>query len=377
MVWHLMLILRCLALAAVFFSIGTIKSFAASWNATKQQQIETLASQLINGQKPPSAVIGVSIDGETVWHKGYGAIAPGKAPDINTAYRIGSVSKQFTALAVLKLIEDGAQVPFSKQPLSLSTPVSQFFTNVDHWGAVQVRHLLTMTSGIPNHIADPLAISVGGGPRSAQGILARIKQFTSQGFGSFNYSNSNYFLLAHVIEIVRGAGTPAPPPSYSTYLHQKIFEPAAMHSTYVIGDAVPPSASQALPVHKTPAMFFAPEWPKGAGHMVSTVADLLKWDDALSSGTLCNASTLQSMLSPAAPMGPGAGSGSYAMGWIAYQTPAGKLHQHGGAIAGYTASNTIATLNDGTKVAVVVLTNTDQVNHLETFARDVVATIAQ
>ena len=83
------------------------------------------------------------------------------------------------------------------------------------------------------------------------------------------------------------------------------------------------------------------------------------------------------MLSPAAPMGPGAGSGSYAMGWIAYQTPAGKLHQHGGAIAGYTASNTIATLNDGTKVAVVVLTNTDQVNHLETFARDVVATIAQ
>lgn len=371
-----MLVLRCLLLTAVMSCVGTSPSNAASWTAAKQSQVELLADMLVNGQNPPSAVIGISIDGTIVWQKGYGQIAPGKAPDINTMYLIGSVSKQFTALGILKLVEDAVVVPYSKQPLAVSTPVSDFFTNVEKWGPVTLSNLLTMTSGIPNHTSDPLAAAVAAGPRSAEEILARIKTFNNAGVGAFNYSNSNYFLLAQVIEIIRGAGKTSPPPRYSSYLQEKIFKPAKMSSTFVLGDEAPPSSSQAQPVYKMPAMFFAPEWPKGAGQIVSTAADLLRWDYALINGELCTSTSLQSMLAPVSSVPPAAGGGAYAMGWFVRSFPGGKVYQHAGAISGFTASNTVATLSDGSKVAVVVLTNTDGVQQLEKFAQDVVATVA-
>lgn len=94
--------------------------------------------------------MGISINGAPVWKKGFGFIEAEKQPNPDTLYPIGSVSKQFTAFAILKLIKAGAEVPFSKQSLSLDTPVSHFFENVEKWGDIRVRHLLTMTSGVPS-----------------------------------------------------------------------------------------------------------------------------------------------------------------------------------------------------------------------------------
>lgn len=121
---------RVLATAVLFVSTCPHWSRATGWSPTKEQQVDALVSTLLKGQAPPSAAMGISINGAPVWKKGFGLIEAEKQPNPDTLYPIGSVSKQFTAFAILKLIEAGAEVPFSKQSPSLDTPVSHFSISV-------------------------------------------------------------------------------------------------------------------------------------------------------------------------------------------------------------------------------------------------------
>jgi CubicO group peptidase (beta-lactamase class C family) len=203
-----------------------------------------------------------------------------------TRYHIASVSKPFTAAAILELQEQGR--------LSVSDPVSRYVPDFPSGDRITLNNLLTHTSGIPdvNGLADYDTFA-----RSPHTITQLVAKFAGLPLefapgSSQRYSNSNYNLLALILETVSGE-------SYENYLRHHIFEPARMQDSGSDGDAsrlVPSAASGYNPAgisgfEKAPYL----DWSNktGNGSLYSTVDDLYRFDRALNTETLLESATRQ------------------------------------------------------------------------------------
>jgi CubicO group peptidase (beta-lactamase class C family) len=316
---------------------------------------------------PGTLGLSVAIDGTAVMERGYG---PGISE--NTVYPIGSLSKQFTAAAILLLIERQAVVAYSGAPASLDTPIQHLFEGVDHWSLPgfpnTLRRLLNMTSRITSYTE----VNIGLDPRMSIGaaaLLARVKQLPLRPYGGYHYSNTNYFMLAHVIEgLARGPQNTLG--NYRTFIQQQIFQRAGMTRSGFLATGLP--AGSAPPLFRIPPTLNQVDWPKGAGEMYSTAADVRRWNTALMNGQLIANASLSTMLQPAAPMGDG---GAYGMGWVVRQFPDAIEYTHMGAIAGYSSFNLFARrISTGRKVSVTMLASGDGVP-LEHVARQIAAAL--
>jgi len=339
---------------------------AQSWNPTKQAQVASAIAPILG--HTPSLVIGVGINGNLVMAQGFGSLHTGAPPDRNTVYHIGSVTKQFTAAAVLSLVDQKATVPYDGSTFSLSTQADKFFTKIDHWGALNIRDLLTMSSGIPNFTATP---PLGANPFSSIEYAALrdgIKSYSRSASSQFSYSNSNYFLLAAVIDVLRSTAGSAK--TYNDYIRAAIFVPAGMTKSTFINDYVP-GTIVAAPTYKSPPAFAAAMWPRGAGDIASTVEDIHKWNTYLLSGSFVSAGSKAQLFSQSSFTG----SSHYGMGWFVNETPVISNYYHSGQIAGYTAFNGIVRRKaDGAVVTVTILTNSDNVPGLESVAGGIAST---
>jgi CubicO group peptidase (beta-lactamase class C family) len=172
-------------------------------------------------------------------------------------------------------------------------------------------------------------------------------------YGAFQYSNTNYFLLAYVIEGL----TPRPDGSggnYRSFIGSRILKPAGMASSgFLAGDSQ--LKVMADPRYLKPPIFDQPDWPKGAGEMVSTAADLRAWNTALFGGKVLGAQSLEAMLRPAAAIPAKLGGGHYAMGWIVHSRPGYTEYLHQGDIAGYTAHNVVRKAPNGDLLSISLL----------------------
>ena len=185
----------------------------------------------------------------------------------------------------------------------------------------------------------------------------------------FSYSNTNYFLLAQIIENLTAPSATAQG-DYRQYLRNRIFSRAGMTATGFIDDPVQ-GYPVAPPNLKRTAVYGLPAWPKGAGEIATNVMDMAMWDTNLLAGNVISSSSLQTMLTPVAfmppPPGPPPGPPPqfYAMGWEVRQFPIGIEYAHDGSIPGYTAQNLIVSAtggaNKGAIVTVTILTNADDV----------------
>lgn len=165
--------------------------------------------------------VSVFKDGKEMYHRSYGYadIANNQKANAETKYRIGSISKTFTATAVMKLIEESK--------LSLSTPLSEYYPQITNADKITIKHLLQHRSGIFNFTNDDL-MSWNTQPHSKEQLLNRIIAggINFEPNAQFEYSNSNYALLAFIMEDIVGK-------NYPELINEMIIKPCGLKNTYV------------------------------------------------------------------------------------------------------------------------------------------------
>lgn len=376
---------------------------AQSWSPSKSAQVDQIVAHFreLNGADDatlPSLSLSIGVGGRMVASKGYGA-SDGKPVTGRTLYEIGSITKQFTAAAALELIKSGAIAAHSHARLALTTPLSAVFGNDPFWKAqpwLTVGRLLTMRSNLPNFTRRPPDGADPWQPISADVLFRDIeKEPPSAASDDFDYSNTNYFLLAELMEQSVLPGK-AQPESYHALLRKRIFEPAGMDETRFIDDkpasfdpdasvwpAKPVSAALsdqtatwALPDYgrrRRPA-FIHPDWLKGSADAVSSAVDLFAWDKALMDPKIVPPDIRDTLLSGQARVSP---TTYYGMGWFYEQKDDAAVYSHSGAVPGYTSYNEIVRQKDGRWFSVSILSNSDQLDGLSDLADSIAYVITE
>ena len=229
---------------------------------------------------------------QVLFSKGYGsANLEWDIPNTpNTKFRLGSVTKQFTAASILLLEERGK--------LSVSDPVKKYLPDAPAaWDKITIFHLLTHTSGIPNFTSFPDYAKLEPFATTPEQLVARFrdKPLDFEPGEKWNYSNSGYVLLSYLIEKITGD-------SYEKFVRENIFTPLGMKdSGYDSNSAVIPHRASGYVFGKNGfenAGFVHMSIPQGAGALYSTTEDLLKWEQGLFGGKVLKAASLEKMTTP-------------------------------------------------------------------------------
>jgi CubicO group peptidase (beta-lactamase class C family) len=321
-------------------------------------KIEEYMNAVIKAEGFSGSIL-VARRGGPVVARGYGmADYENRVPNTSkTRFRIGSLTKQFTAAAVLLLQERGR--------LSVEDPVCKHVEPCPAaWQPVKIHHLLSHTAGIPNFTSFPDYLQTMGQPSPPAATIARFRDrpLDFKPGEDHKYSNSGYVLLGHVIE--RVAGQP-----YGAFLRENIFKPLKMENTGY-DDASAPAGPRAKGYETGPNGAPAPAAhidmtiPHAAGALYSTVEDLHLWDQALNSDKVLKKASLDAMFKPV--------HDGYAYGWRVDRQGARTQQGHGGGINGFT-SYIARYPEDG--VAVVVLANLAGAASSSRVARDLAAIV--
>jgi CubicO group peptidase (beta-lactamase class C family) len=286
----------------------------------------------------------IAKDDKILLEQGYGfANVEWDVPNTpDTKFRLGSITKQFTATAILQLVEAGA--------LRLDDPACNYVPDCpEAWKPVTIHQLLNHTSGIPSYtgLPDFFAPKNSRIPLSPLEVvmLTKDRKLEFQPGEGWNYNNTGYVLLGHIIEKVSGV-------KYDAYLKEHIFDPLDMKdSGYDWTRPVQKHRASGYlynPSTKayTNADYLDMSLPHAAGSLYSTVKDLYQWDRALAAGKLLKKSSFELMFMP--------GKKNYGYGWGIETVDGRKQIGHGGGINGF--STMIARYPDQNAV-VIVLSN--------------------
>jgi CubicO group peptidase (beta-lactamase class C family) len=271
----------------------------------------------------------IAKEGRVVLRKGYGwANEERKIPmTTNSVFDIGSVTKQFTATAILKLEEQGK--------LKVTDPITKFFKDVpEDKQNITVHQLLTHTAGF-GHDVETTKFP----PRDEMVGAALDSKLKLKSGETFSYSNAGYSLLAAIIEIVSGM-------PYENYLHKYLWKPSGMYKT---GNLIPrfsqEEMAQGYDISGNLGFSQDKWWDKdgpfwggrGAGYVLSTLEDLYKWHLTLKGNKILSKQSKQKLYSPYATFKDRkegwdqAESWNYGYGWAIYKTPRGtRLIEHTG-----------------------------------------------
>ena len=314
----------------------------------KASKIDELMKTYAGYRQFNGAVL-VAEGGKVVFKKGYGmANMEWNIPvETDTKFRLGSLTKQFTSMLVLQLVQEGK--------IKLDAHITDYLPDYrkDTGSRVTIHQLLNHTSGIPSYTDAPNFFNeVSRDPYSVSDF---VKKYASGDLAfepgsQFAYNNSGYFLLGAIIERVTGK-------SYEQVLKERILDPLGMKNTgYDHFDTILPK--RAAGYEKTPtgyvnAPYLDMSLPYAAGSIYSTVEDLYLWDQALYTDKLLSPQLKELMYKP--------GLRNYAYGWNVMKAPLGPagepvdIFQHTGGINGF---NTIIVRVPSTRGLIVLLNNT-------------------
>lgn len=306
---------------------------------------DSIAADLLAG--PPAVaglVIAVGRGDEILLNRAYGVADPDRPTPLSatTPLRISSITKQFTAAAVLRLAEEGT--------VDLDAPIRAYLPDFGPAGdSITVYHLLTHTSGVPNYAA--LLARAGRAPASRTAVLETLISHPADfGVGErFGYSNSNYYLLGLVIEAATGE-------SYGDHLRTHFFERLGLGQTHycrvggpasLVGYRAMASGLEAVELRDST------DYLGASGGLCSTAADLVRWQAALISGDAVGEASYERMTTPAL-----LASGDvspYGMGAFIEDLEGYRSITHSGSLAGFNAR--VAHYPEA-GIAVAVLANT-------------------
>lgn len=331
------------------YTVTLLFTIQLSFAQDKAKEIEQLLTTYKDyGQFNGSALI--AQNGKVIMKKGFGsANMEWNIPnEPNTKFRLGSITKQFTAFLIVALAEQGK--------LKLDVPISTYLPDYPKATAdkITLHHLLTHTSGIPNYTSLPNFFKdKSRNPYTPEEFVKTFSdlplEFTPG--EKFNYSNSGYFLLGYIIEKVSGK-------SYEQYLQETIFTPLKMvnsgydHSETILPNRATGYEKRGKKITNSPYLDMS--IPYAAGSLYSTVEDLYLWDQSLYTNQLLSSKSMESLFNTYIK----AGKGSYGYGWFIDQTNDAsplKVVQHGGGINGF---NSILYRIPADRNLIVLLNNT-------------------
>jgi CubicO group peptidase (beta-lactamase class C family) len=306
----------------------------------------------------PSVSVAVVLDGKLAYAKAFGEadMANHKAADVNTRYAVGSVSKQFTAAAILIAQEEGK--------LSLDDPVSKWFPSLTRAKDVTIRMLLSHTSGYEDYAPQDYLIPEWTKPTTPMAVLDRWaeKPLNFEPGTKWQYSNTNYVLAGEIFE--KAMGTPL-----VEFLKARIFGPLGMTSA---SDWPPEQASDALAYTRFalgPPRAVGREatgWYFAAGELAMTPSDLAKWDIAFLEHKLLSAASYAEFTREVRLKNGDATH--YALGLSVGDLNGIPSLTHTGEVSGFLSSNAIYPTRNA---AVVVLSNEDGVTLVGGLARTI------
>jgi len=301
-------------------------------------------------------------DGKLIYAKAFGSadLAAGRAADVNTRYSVGSVSKQFTAAAILLLQEQGK--------LSLDDHVSKYFPDLTRAGEITIRELLSHTSGYEDYAPQDYIIPDWTQPTTPQAILNRWakKPLNFDPGTKWQYSNTNYVLAGEIFEKVSGQPLVA-------FLKEKIFEPLGMQSA---SDWPPNRPTDALAYTRyamgppRPTKREAPGWYFAAGELTMTPSDLAKWDIAFLEKKILSTESYREFTTQVK-----LSNGDYthyALGLFLGEIGRIPTIQHDGEVSGFLSSNVVLPNRGG---AVIVLSNQDAINMVGPLSQQITALV--
>jgi CubicO group peptidase (beta-lactamase class C family) len=291
---------------------------------------QELIEQRVDETKPGVAVL-LSRGGEIeyIGARGMSNLELGIPLKTDSVFRIGSISKQFTAAAIMILLEN--------DQLALDDDIHKYIPNYPtEDNVITIYHLLTHTSGLPNYTEDAALMDYDlKAPLSIDGIIHRISKHPMRNSTGqeFSYSNTGYVLLGKIIEVVSGK-------SYQKFIDDEIFQKLDMQNSYYGGRQIIQNRASGYGAsrsgHIANAEHVDMSWPYSAGALLSTVEDLNKWFSALRNGTLISQESYKTMTTPGK-----LNSGrtvDYGFGLDLEQVLGANAVSHGGAINGFTAN---------------------------------------
>ncbi|MFG2132616.1 serine hydrolase domain-containing protein [Streptomyces sp. NPDC048751] len=313
--------------------------------------------------RAPSLVAAVVRNGRAVWH-GARTSVDGHGPDENVQYRIGSITKTFTAVLVLRLRDEGV--------LDLGDPVEKHLPGTGT-GEATIAELLAHTAGLAAESPEPWWERTPGSLRPELADVLGEQPFRHPVGRRFHYSNPGYTVLGALVEQLRGA-------PWEDVLRREVLEPLGLDRTsarprapHAGGWAVHPWADALLPEPVQDLGRMAP-----AGQLWSTTADLARFAAFLVNGDdrVLSAESLAEMRTPAAPPGVAdvAAGYAYCLGLEIRHQEGRTLVGHTGSLPGFLANLTISVADD---VAAVVLANCTSGPLLSAVGADLVRIVAE
>ena len=343
----------------MFFLMACAGTAAGPLSQAQIKQIDAIASRALKTQHLSGMEIGVGRNGTVLYARGYGLRDRDHALPVtaNTVFPIGSITKQFTATAVMLLVGQGK--------IDLDARVSRYLPDAPHAAEITVRQLLDQTSGLPDYLENkPLLASIMAGTVAAytpQSLvqLAKGKPLHFKPGTKYEYSNTNYALAG--ILVTHASGMP-----YSRFMQRRIFSPQHLTSTQYLSASVPlgTDVSRGYTYAKGEYKLLpsvSMDWANAAGANASTVSDLIRWDHAYFSGAILPLQAVQVATTP--PPGifmlpsknrvNNIGIG-YAFGWVDARAEGRKMLWHNGGLPGARAMNATFPRD---ALEIVVLTN--------------------
>lgn len=359
--------LRLIALTAILTIAGASAASAKRFDAQTRAQLDRALTQTMQANWAPGVIAGVWVrDRGWTSARGLTARGDGRRPTLGDHTRIGSVTKTFTGTLILQLADQGK--------LSLDDTIERWFPTFPNAGAITVRMLGTMASGINSYtldpqiantyLADPATVWT---PTQLIDAAATLPVTFPPGQG-FQYSNSNFVMLGQIVEQVTGK-------PFARALDEMILTPLKLSQTSYPADSALPrptwrayTAQGSTTGNILDATFWSPTFASTAGQMISTLGDLRRWTRALGRGTLLKPQTQRVRLQPNPFSAAGGREYDFAIGndhgWLA----------HDGQIPGYNTQVAYLPRLDAT---IVVMANSDIASSTGTIAPQVFTALAK
>ena len=329
---------------------------------TLRGQVDRIAAQVLEATGVPSASVAIVERGKLVYTHAYGSArlaadsSPALAATPEMRYSIGSISKQFTAAAILLLEQRGR--------LRLDDPVGKYIPGLTRGNEVTIRQILSHTSGYQDYWPEDYVMTTMMGPVTAQQILdkwAKMPLDFEPG-AQWQYSNTNYVIAGRIVEVVSGQ-------NYWDFLEQNIFRPLGMRSVWNSDQqALSRADATAYYRHALGPLRVAPKegegWMFAAGELAMTAHDLALWDVSLLARSILSSESYKEMFTEV-KLKSGEGT-RYGLGVEVRERGGHRSIEHTGEVSGFVSANEVL-IDDG--VAVVALTNQDAVGAADTIAQ--------
>lgn len=313
-------------------------------------RIDRIARDALAKSGVPSASIAVVRDGTLVYARAYGdaRLDPRTPATSAMRYSIGSISKEFTAAALLMLQQQGK--------LSLDDKVAKFFPELTDAGHITIRRLLSHTSGYQDYWPQDYLFPMMKHPTAPAFIMDTWgkKPLDFAPGAQWQYSNTNYVIAAAIVQKLTGQVP-------FEFLQQHVFSKLAIRDAYDINlHALPATDARGYSRYALgplrPSQKEGVNWLYGAGELAMTPSDLAKWDIAMIDNTLLTPASWREMQTDVL-LNDGLASG-YGLGVFVGKLEGHRMISHDGEVEGFTAGNYVFPDDD---IAVVVLTNQDAV----------------